>query len=202
MIKKVARSLLCIYALQLLILSCGETDDCNCPPVTNFERSYTALEITALDSSSTPPSTIDGPVDRSSFALSIDIDFDVQQVAMRSHGFDFSGFGFATASACSCIGKRFVSDDPVASVRIEVTDVQSQQSVEITDQFSIADLVTQNEDVLSVIQAFEEFREWPEAFQADLAVIDNIPDTAIFTVTIRLESGSEFVDQTAQINFE
>lgn len=201
MIKKVARSLLCIYALQLLILSCGETDDCNCPPVTNFERSYTALEITALDSSSTPPSTIDGPVDRSSFALSIDIDFDVQQVAMRSHGFDFSGFGFATASACSCIGKRFVSDDPVASVRIEVTDVQSQQSVEITDQFSIADLVTQNEDVLSVIQAFEEFREWPEAFQADLAVIDNIPDTAIFTVTLRLESGSEFVDQTAQINF-
>ena len=202
MIKKVARSLLCIYALQLLIISCGETDDCNCPPVTNFERSYTALELAALDSSNTPPSTIDGPVDRNSFALSIDIDFDVEQVAMRSHGFDFSGFGFATASACSCIGERFVSDDPVASVRVEVTDVQSQQVADVTDQFIIADLITQNEDILSVIRAFEEYREWPEAFQADLVVIDNIPDTAIFSVTILLESGREFVDQTAQINFE
>ncbi|MDA7855581.1 hypothetical protein N9A68_07855, partial [Cyclobacteriaceae bacterium] len=59
-----------------------------------------------------------------------------------------------------------------------------------------------NGEQITISELFENRADWYDEFQLDMIEYDNIPDTSIFEVKIILESGTELIEQTQEINFE
>lgn len=54
---------------------------------------------------------------------------------------------------------------------------------------------------MSIKESFENLNRWNDNFRLDLIEFDNIPDSAIFKVTILLDSGKELTQKTNEIEF-
>ena len=189
-------SLLLLYFFQFLATSCAP---CDCEPGKTFERTYNGLELKAWDTSGFQNEEVSDTVNKNSFGLTVSVEFDLNQIAYLKSRLDFSSFGFASAYACSCPPDKYINLDPIESIEIRVTDTQSQEIMDVTTNFSTYDY---NGEQITISDFFENRADWHDGFQLDMTEYDNIPNTSIFEVKIILESGTELIEQTQEINFE
>ena len=189
-------SLLLLYFFQFLATSC---DPCDCEPGKTFERTYNGLELKAWDTSGFQNEEISDTVNKNSFGLTVSVEFDLNQIAYLKSRLDFSSFGFASAYACSCVPDEYINVDPIEFIEIRVTDTQSQEITTVTANFATYDY---NGEQITISDFFENRADWHDGFQLDMTEYDNIPNTSIFEVKIILESGTELIEQTQEINFE
>ena len=138
-------------------------------------------------------------VNKNSFGLTVSVEFELNQIAYLKSRLDFSSFGFASAYACSCVPDEYINVDPIEFIEIRVTDTQSQEITTVTANFATYDY---NGEQITISELFENRADWHDGFQLDMIEYDNIPDTSIFEVKIILESGTELIEQTQEINFE
>lgn len=190
-------SLLLIYFFQFLATSCDPS--CYCDPARTFERTYNELELKAWDTSGFQNEEVSDTVNRNSFGLTVSVEFDLNQIAYLKSRLDFSSFGFASAYACSCVPDEYINVDPIESIEIRVTDTQSLEITDVTTNFSTYDY---NGEQIIISDFFENRANWNDGFQLDMTEYDNIPDSSIFEVKVILESGTELIEQTQEINFE
>ena len=189
-------SLLLIYFFQFLVTSC---DPCDCDPAKTFERTYNGFELKAWDTSGFQNAEVSDTVNKNSFGLTVSVEFELNQIAYLKSRLDFSSFGFASAYACSCVPDEYINVDPIEFIEIRVTDTQSQEITTVTANFATYDY---NGEQITISELFQNRADWHDGFQLDMIEYDNIPDTSIFEVKIILESGTELVEQTQEINFE
>ncbi|MCV6630520.1 MAG: hypothetical protein OIF50_11765 [Flavobacteriaceae bacterium] len=192
-------SLFLLYFLQFYATSCIP---CNCDPVRTYERIYNGLEIKAWDTSKFQNEEITDSVYKNAFGLTISVEFELNQIASlhKATSVQWASFGFASAYAmsCDCPPDEYKTVDPIESIVITVTDVQSQKTTDITDNFYTTGY---NAEQITIGKLFENRDDWHDHFRLDLVKYDNIPDTSVFEIRIILESGKELVEQTQQIIF-
>jgi len=186
-----------IYFVQFVASSC---DPCSCEIAKTFERSYVGLIVKAWDTSGFNEVEVTGTVHKNSFGLTISVDFELKQIATNfKSGLNFNSFGFASAYACSCVPDKYIVVDQIDSILIEVTNTQTQEISDVTENFTTK---SYNGEEITISELFENRADWHDGFQVDLTKYDNIPDASIFKVVITLESGTELIEETQEINFE
>jgi hypothetical protein len=191
-------SLFLLYFFQLIASSC---DPCNCEPARTYERIYNGIELKSWDTSGFQNEEITGTVNKNSFGLTISVEFELNQIAFYKPKLDISSFGFASAYAlsCDCEPDEYINIDPIDFISITVIDTQSQEITNVTDNFYTYDY---DGEQITISELFQNRADWHDGFQLDMIEYDNIPDTSIFEVKIILESGTELIEQTQEINFE
>lgn len=188
-----------IYFIQFLATSCFP---CNCDPIKTFERTYNNLEIKAWDTSKFQNKEVINSAYKNAFGLTISVQFDLHQISYSKPILDISAFGFTSAYAmsdCDCPEDKYINIDPIASIKINVTNLETQETIDVTDNFT-----TNNYNGEPVtINKFLEIREnWHDGFQVDMSEYDNIPNNSQFKIIVSLESGAELVEQTQEITFK
>ncbi len=187
-----------IYFIQILASSC---DSCNCDNAKTFVRTYTELELKAWDTSGFKNEELSSTVNKSNFGLSVAVLSELNQIAqLQLHtNLNLHGFGFAAAYACSCVPDEYINAEPIKSIEITVTNIETLEVINVTDNFSTYGY---DNEKISISAFFDTIADWHDAFQIDMTTSDNIPDVSIFTVKIILESGIELQKETQEINFE
>ena len=188
-----------IYFIPFLASSCFP---CNCDPIRTFERTYNDLEIMAWDTSGFQNEEVINSTYKNAFGLTISVQFDLNQISYSKPILDMSSFGFTSAYAisdCDCPTDEYINLDPIVSIKINVTNLENQEIIDVTDNFTTYDY---NGEQITIGELFENRADWHDGFQIDMTEFDNIPDSSIFTVKIILESGIELIEQTQEINFE
>lgn len=194
--KKKWIALFLLYGLQFAFTACSPP--CDCDDASIFEITYTEVELTTYDTSGFRNAIAETNIPKNAFGLEIFLNADQQQIADRSFKLNLGGFGFNSAVACDCVPPEYVFKDPIIGVEILVTDTITNTSIEVTDNFTITDF---NDEVAPFSTFFESRNQLRTNFQLDLSLLDNIPDTSIFTVNLTLESGTIISKSTNMITF-
>ena len=189
-------ALFLIYVFQF-VTSCDER--CYCPPAKTFEKTFKGFELKAWDTSGFQSEEVTNTVNKNSFGLTVSVQFDFNQIGYHQSKFDFSSFGFASAYACSCVMDEYVDVDAIEAIKILVTDTKTQETSDITANFTTYD---HNREPISISGFFEKRVENQTDLQLDMTTYNDIPDTSIFEVILILASGNELIEQTQVINFE
>ncbi len=197
-IKKKIISLFLLYIFQLIASSC---DPCGCEPARTYERIYNGIELKSWDTSRFQNKEITGAVNKNSFGLTISVEFELNQIAIYKQKSDMNAFRFASAYAlsCDCPIDEYININPIDSILITVTDIQSQEVIDVTDNFYTYNYYDEH---VTIRELFENRADWHDGFRLDMIRYDNIPDNSVFRVKIILESGAELIKQTQEINFE
>lgn len=188
-----------IYFIQFLATSCFP---CNCDPINTFERTYNDLEIKAWDTSGFQNEEVINSAYKNAFGFTISVQFDLNQISYSKSIFNMSSFGFASAYAmsdCDCPADEYINVDPIVSIKINVENLENQEIMDVTDNFTTYNY---NGEQLTISELFEIREDWHDGFQVDMTKYSNIPDTAIFTIIISLETGTELIKETQEITFE
>ena len=183
--------------MQFLATSC-----CDCELAKTFERKYNGLELKAWDTSRFQNVEVSDSPYKNAFGLTIYVEFELTQIAHFKPNLNLSSFGFASAYAiysCDCLPDEYINVDPIHTIEITVTNTENQEVTDVTDNFST---YRYNGERLTISELFENRDDFHNGFQIDMTEYDNIPNSSIFTVKIFLESGTELIEQTQEINFE
>jgi hypothetical protein len=189
-----------IYFIQFLATSCFSP--CDCDPIKTFERTYNNLELKAWDTSGFQNEEVINSAYKNAFGLTISVQFELNQISFSKPMLDMRSFGFISAYAfsdCDCAIDEYINLDPILSIKINVTDLENQEIIDVTDNFTTYNY---NGEQVTISELFEIREDWHDGFQVDMLEYDNIPDSALFTVIILLESGTELIKQTQEITFE
>ena len=189
-----------IYFIPFIATSCFPS--CDCEPIKTFERTYNNLEIQAWDTSGFQNEEAINSAKKNAFGLTISVQFELNQISFSRPMLDISSFGFTSAyamSGCDCPADEYINSDPIVSIKINVTNLENQEIIDVTDNFTTYNY---NGEQLTINELFEIREEWHDGFQVDMSEYDNIPDSSVFTVIILLESGTELIEQTQEITFE
>ena len=191
-------SLFLLYFLQFILTSC---DPCDCGSSNSFERKYNGLELNAWDTSGFQYVEVSDSVYKNSFGLTVSVEFKLNQITYFKPKSDWSSFGFSPAYAlsCGCPADEYINVDPIDSIIITVTDTQDQEITDVTNNFMTYGY---DGEQLTISELFENRADWHDGFQIDMKEHNNIPNSSVFTVKIILESGTELVEQTQEINFK
>ncbi|WP_066627760.1 hypothetical protein [Labilibacter marinus] len=196
MTNKVIYSLAVIFVLQTIISAC---DPCDCGDTGKYEKYYTGLDLEAWDTSGFSPKIVNDEVRKHSFGITFSVTSDLKRVASynKNHS-NSASFGFAPAMACDCVEPEYITVDLIHQIEITVINVENDEEIDVTDHFysTSYDGIT-----TSITEVFEDLGKWHESFHVDLENYSNVPDSAIFTVKIFLESGHELYAQTDVIEF-
>ncbi|PKA99216.1 hypothetical protein B0O79_2918 [Flavobacteriaceae bacterium MAR_2009_75] len=197
MIKRVFKSLLCIYLIQLIIISC-EDDNCNCSGTQKLEKIYDGIELRVFDTSGFEIAEIEESVHINSFGLVIFSEFEHEPITAKYKSTNFSSLGFNTAYACSCVPNEVITNDPIDSIEITAIDTENQEEAIVTDNFTFVgdDMVSRtiNETLDSGGKVYDELL-------LNLVVHENIPENSVFKVEMTLASGTSFTELTEPIHF-
>ncbi len=189
-------SLVILYLLQFMAASC---DTCGCESASIFERQYTGVDLNTLDTSSSQTAEIVGTVNKSTFGITVLLQFELNQITWNKTRSTLSNFGFAAAYGCSCPENEYLDTDPINAIEIIATNTENEEETVVTDSFT----VTGNDGEPMDIKAFFDIGDnWEDSFQLNLTTSDAIPDSSIFTVSIVLFSGNELSQRTEVIRFE
>lgn len=188
-------ALFLLYFLQFIATSC---DPCSCDPYRTFERTYNGIELKAWDTSGFKNVEAFDVVHKNSFGLTFSVDIELNQIAYFKSIFDLSSFGFTSAFACDCVPDEYININPVKSVIITVTDIQTQEIIDVTNNFKGYSY----DDELTINELIEMNDGWHYSYKIDMTEYNNIPNSSIFNIKIILESGTELTEQTQEINFE
>jgi len=189
-------SIFLLYFLQFFATSC-----CECDPVRTYERTYNSLELKTWNTSGFQSMEVSNSAPKNSFGLTIAIEFELNQVSYHKSKLDFSSFGYTStyASSCDCLPDEYINIDPIDSITIVVTNAESKETIDVTNNFTTYGY---DGEELTISKLFKNRADWHDGFQVDMTEYDNIPDISIFTVKIILDSGTEIIKQTQEINFK
>jgi len=138
---------------------------------------------------------ISNPIPVHSFGLTKHLLEDTKQVVSIESKMDMSSFGFTSAISCDCAYELTVKD-PIDSIKITVKNIETNEMVEVTNNFtyngynSIDELLSEN--------IGDDYNH----FNLEIIKFDSIPNSSIFSIEIILVSGTKFTEQTQIINFE
>ena len=163
---------------------------------------YNNLEIQAWDTSGFQNEEVINTAKKNAFGLTIAVQFELNQISYSEKMVNMRLFGFTSAyamSGCDCPVDEYINLDPIVSIKINVTNLENQEIIDVTDNFTTYNY---NGEQLTINELFEIREEWHDGFQMDMSKYDNIPDSSLFTVIILLESGIELIEDTQEITFE
>lgn len=196
--KKNLLALISLYTFQFLLSAC----DCNCPPVNTYNSVYTDFILESWDTSGFNSSEIATRAFKNAFGLSINLNISEERVTTSKSTVSFASFGFSTAYAfsdCICDDDNYLISDPIVDIDIYVTNTITNKRINITQNFKSSSYYGVNG--ISVKELFQDLERWDDNFRFDLIKFDNIPDNAVFTSTILLDSGKELTQSTNEITF-
>lgn len=188
-----------IYFIPFLATCCFT---CDCDPIKTFESTYNDLDIRAWDTSGFENKEVVNSAYKNAFGLTISVQFELNQISYSKPIWNISSFGFTSAyamSECDCPMDEYINLDPLASIKINVINLETQEITDVTDNFTTYNY---NGEQMTISELFEIRDEWHDGFQLDMSEYDNIPDSSLFSVIISLESGAELIKQTQEITFE
>ncbi|MDG1778636.1 MAG: hypothetical protein P8H23_04740 [Flavobacteriaceae bacterium] len=188
-----------IYFIQFIATSCFS---CDCAPIKTFERTYNGLELKAWDTSGFRNEEVINSAYINAFGLTISVQFELNQVSFSKPMLDMSSLGFTSAYAmsdCDCPMDEYINIDPIVSLKINVTNLENQEIIDVTDNFTTYHY---NGEQLTISELFKIREDWHDGFQLDMSEYGNIPDLSLFTVIVHLETGTELIAQTQEITFE
>jgi hypothetical protein len=201
-LNRIVKSLLCIYAVQLLLVSCIE-DDCKCRPRQTYETKVTDFDLKALDTSGFTASEINGTVFKNSFGIVLNVAYNVERIAKVESKNSMSQFGFSAAYACSCVPNEFISLNKIDSIKITVTNPETQIATNVTENFKA--FIYGNElNLTDFSHLHEDFQDYWNPFdviELELNSQNNIPNTAIFTIELILSEDENLIKESEVINF-
>ena len=195
------KALLLLYVAQFLMAT--DCAGCNCHGITKSNVVYTGVEIVPWDTSKFRNKIVEGTASKNSFGVEIIVLHDFQEIAYRQNTNNnrlTAGFGFAYAWSCSCV-TEYEYPDPISSININVTDVATQNEVDVTANFTKYDYENTQITVDELLKEYNEQQHHYLHWELDLTNTNDIPDTAVFTLVVMLESGITFTQQTDEINF-
>jgi hypothetical protein len=201
-LNRIVKSLLCIYAVQLLLVSCIE-DDCKCRPRQTYETKVTDFDLKALDTSGFTASEINGTVFKNSFGIVLNVAYNVERIAKVESKNSMSQFGFSAAYACSCVPNEFISLNKIDSIKITVTNPETQIATNVTENFKA--FIYGNElNLTDFSHLHEDFQDYWNPFdviELELNSQNNIPNTAVFTIELILSEDENLIKESEVINF-
>lgn len=184
MIKK-ALLLSSIFFISQLLLSC--IFGCNCPKVQQVESVVTNIEVHFLNKmNQTPLAEKDSLLARN---LLIKVNTLFEEVTNACNFYQHGILGFNTAYACDCIGNEYYLTDSVDYIKILVSKNDTAALHDVSASFGVWNY---NDSIpVNMIDFFSE-NAGISNFEIELLDINTIPNTAIFTVELYLQSGIKF----------
>jgi hypothetical protein len=192
-----------LFFLQFLATSC---DACGCGPIKTYERLNKNLNIKSWDTSGFQNEEISEPVNKNSFGISIFVESELKQISFNKSRINISSLGFFSAYACSCAPDLYINNNPVVSIKIIGTNSDNKEDTDITNNFTTFDYFGQQISIKDFIENKEINKNYEyysdDYFQIDMTKYDDIPNSAVFTVMIILQSGEVLIEKTQEINFK
>lgn len=195
------KALLLLYVAQFLMAT--DCAGCNCHGITKSNVVCTGVEIAPWDTSKFRNKIVESTAIKNSFGVEIIVLHDFQEIAYRQNTNNnrlTEGFGFAYEWSCSC-NTEYEYPDPISSININVTDVVTQNEVDVTANFTKYDYENTQITVDELLKEHNEQQHHYLHWELDLTNSNDIPDTAVFTLVVMLESGITFTQQRDEINF-
>lgn len=195
MIKKAFLIFTFVFTLQL-ISSCIR---CDCGESQTLSVEYYDVNVTAYNTAGFHDEIVKDTIFKNALGLSITVDFNLEKIANLNLPKSSIGFSYAMAWSCDCPSNKMIYNDPLKTIKIYVTNVSNQETLEITDKFSIFDYY--EDKLITLDEFFSKREEWQDGFQFELTNFESIPNSAIFKVEAYLESGIMFSKETKKIDF-
>jgi hypothetical protein len=198
---KISTVIISLFLLQLAT-SCF-IFDCDMEG-TVIEIQYNSFTLTTWDTVNQSELQIDQTTSKNSFELQVLIDrktTHLSSLIKRNNS-----FGFNSAYACSEPEISVRYKDPIDLAKILVQDTETLITIDVTTNFESLKYKEHEFNTLDELIKFyasETFYniDQNEPLRMTLTNIENIPDYAVFTINIDLESGIGFTEHTNQINF-
>ena len=105
--------------------------------------------------------------------------------------------GFSGAYACDCVPDTYESTDPPVSIIIHVKDVETTETIEITDHFGLSGHTVEWDR----FGEFVETLSYLTGMQLEPIFVYKMPFTAVFTIDIELKSGKKLSAGTEVLKF-
>ena len=193
---------LILYFVPLLMATdCG---GCGCAEYDKYNIVYKGVDFSAWDTSKFEAKEVEGEVSKNAFGIKISVKQDEIGIAFnqKSNTTSYASFGIAYAWSCSCITPEYLCPDPIKTIQVTSTDIATKTVVNVTDKFT-----AKNGDQGHTITTLLEDHKKQEYnyhiyWRLDLTDTTNIPETVIFTLTVSLDSGKTFTQETEAITFK
>ena len=142
-------ALFLLYLFQFFSTSCVP---CNCGSASVYEKTYNGIDLQAWDTSGFQNQEVSGKVNKNAFGLTINLLFELNQMAVKEPNYEFGSFGFTSAWSCDCVVDEYINSDSIVSIKINVTNLENQEVIEVTDNFTTYNF---NEEQLTISELFE-----------------------------------------------
>lgn len=192
--------LLVIYVVPLLMATdCG---NCNCGDYREYNVVYKGVDFSVWDTSKFQDKEVAGEVSKNAFGIKIYMKYDQNGIALsqKPNHTSYASFGIAYAWSCSCITPEYHFPDPIKSIQIVATDTANQKEVDITSNFTTR-YGDKNVAIPELLKEYKESKKGYLSWQLDLTDATNIPNKAVFALTVTLDSGKTFMQKTTDIVF-
>lgn len=194
------KALLILYLAPLLMATdCG---NCGCGDYREYNIVYKDVEFSVWDTSKFQDKEVEGVVSKNAFGIKIYVKYDQDGIAFshKPKHTSHASFGIAYAWSCDCIAPEYHFPDPIKSIQIVATDTANQKEVDVTSNFTTRD-GEKNVTIPELLKEYKESKREYLSWQLDLTDATNIPNKAVFALTVTLDSGITFTQETAKIIF-
>lgn len=181
--------------LSQMFFSCW---GCDCPAPSTFENNYTDVSIIPYDTSGFNPKILVNKAHKNAFGLGISVIFEPVKIADNFKLFSGLGFTSAMAFSCDCAGDKYLYPDPIDYVNIYIIDTQTDQKIDVTENFKI---YFYSNELMSLSEFFKQRENWQDGFQIELVAYETMPNAVIFIAEVFLKSGKTFSNKTQVVNF-
>jgi len=194
------KTLLILYLAPLLMATdCG---NCDCGDYSEYNIVYKGVEFSAWDTSKFQDKEVEGVVSKNAFGIELYVKYDRNGIALnhKPKHTSHASFGIAYAWSCSCVEPEYHFPDPIKSIQIVVTDTAIQKEVDVTSNFTQR-YGEKNVTIPELLKKYKESKRDYLSWRLDLTDATNIPNKAVFALTVTLDSGKTFTQKTADIIF-
>lgn len=198
---KPIHALLILYLAPLLMATdCG---DCYCGDYNEYNIVYTGVEFSAWDTSKFQNREVEDQASKNAFGVELYVKHDRNGIALnhKPKHVSHASFGIAYAWSCSCIEATNHFPDPIKSIEIIATNTTTQEDMDVTTNFSTTYYDGKTIGIADLLVDYKNNKHDYLNWQLDLVDSTNIPDKAIFTLIVTLDSGKVFSEQTNEISF-
>ena len=195
------KALLILYLAPLLMATdCG---DCGCGDYREYNIVYKGVEFSAWDTSKFQDKEVEGVVSKNAFGIKIYVKYDQNGIAYnhKPKHTSHASFGIAYAWSCSCVEPEYHFPDPIKSIQIVATDTANQKKVDVTTNFATR-YGEKNVTIPELLKEYKESKRDYLSWQLDLNDATDIPNKAVFALTVTLDSGKTFTQETEAITFK
>lgn len=199
---KTINVLFIIYFVPLLMAThCG---DCACDEYKAYNIVYKGVDFSVWDTSKFEAKAVDGAISKNAFGIKVYVKYDRNGIAFhhKTKSTSYASFGIAYARSCSCIPPKYHFPDPVKSIQITATDTANQNDINVTEKFSTKNNGGKDVTISDLLEDYKNQKQEYLSWQLDLTDTTEIPFAAIFTLTVTLDSGKTFTQQTEEISFK